>query len=123
MRLLDVVTAPCAIQPEKLLEIQAIYATHLRGEKIDIEAVEKRLGRPLNNEPRGYDVIDGVAVLPIHGVIAKRANLFSQISGGVSSELVARDFRAALMTRPSKPSSCRSIRPVAPSTARKTSLR
>ena len=96
MKLLDVLTAPWAIEPAKLLEIQAIYATHLRGDKIDIEAVEKRLGRPLANEPKAFDIIDGVAVLPIEGVIAKRANLFSQISGGVSTELVARDLRAAL---------------------------
>lgn len=96
MKLLDVLTAPWAIEPAKLLEIQAIYAVHLRGDKIDLAAVEQRLGRPLANEPKAYDIIDGVAVLPIEGVIAKRANLFSQISGGVSTELVARDLRAAL---------------------------
>ena len=70
MKLLDVLTAPWAIEPAKLLEIQAIYATHLRGDKIDIEAVEKRLGRPLANETKAFDIIDGVAVLPIEGVIA-----------------------------------------------------
>lgn len=96
MKLLDVVTSPWAIQPSKLVEIQGIYATHLRGEKIDIAGVEQRLGRPLSNEPQPYQIIDGVAVLPIEGVIAKRANLFMQISGGVSTELVARDLRTAL---------------------------
>jgi signal peptide peptidase SppA len=96
MKLLDVLTAPWAIEPAKLLEIQAIYATHLRGDKIDIAALEAKLGRPLANEPKGYEVRDGVAVLALDGVIAKRANLFSQISGGVSTELVGRDFKAAL---------------------------
>ena len=96
MKLLDVLTAPWAIEPAKLLEIQAIYATHLRGDKIDIAAVEQKLGRPLANEPKRYETIDGVAVLPIEGVIAKRANLFSQISGGVSTELVGRDLQDAL---------------------------
>lgn len=96
MKLLDIVTGPWAIQPEKLLEIQAIYATHLRGEKIDIEAVEKRLGRPLNNEPKGYEIRDGVAVLPVYGVLAKRMNLFSSISGGASYEMVAKDFAQAM---------------------------
>ena len=95
MKLLDVLTAPWAIEPAKLLEIQAIYATHLRGDKIDIAAIEAKLGRPLANEPKGYEIQDGVAVLPLEGVIAKRANLFSQISGGVSTELVGRDFKAA----------------------------
>ncbi len=96
MKILDILTAPWAIQPEKLLEIQAIYATHLRGEKIDIEAVEKRLGRPLASERQPYENRDGVAVIPMHGVIAKRMNLFSQISGGVSTELAAQDLAAAL---------------------------
>lgn len=96
MKLLDVLTAPWAIEPAKLLEIQAIYATHLRGDKIDIAAIEQKLGRPLTNEAKGYTIQDGVAVLPIEGVIAKRANLFSQISGGVSTELAGRDLKAAL---------------------------
>ena len=63
MRLIDVVTGPWAIAPDKLAEIQAIYATHLRGDKIDIDAVEKRLGRPLANEQAPYDIIDGVAII------------------------------------------------------------
>ncbi len=96
MKILDVLTSPWAIQPSKLLEIQGIYATHLRGEKIDIKGVEAAIGRPLVNEQRGYEVIDGVAVLPITGVISKRMNLFAQISGGVSTELVARDLKAAI---------------------------
>lgn len=96
MKLLDIVTGPWAIQPEKLLEIQAIYATHLRGDKIDIEAVEKRLGRPLANEPKGYEIRDGVAVLPVSGVLAKRMNLLSQISGGASYEIIGKDFAQAV---------------------------
>lgn len=96
MKLLDVLTSPWAIEPAKLLEIQAIYATHLRGDKIDLAAVEQRLGRPLDNQVKRYDIIDGVAVLPIEGVMAKRANLFSQISGGVSTQLVQRDLQDAV---------------------------
>ncbi len=96
MRLIDIITSPWAILPEKLIELRGIYETHLRGEKIDVKAVEARLGKPLNNQPQGYEVIDGVAVIPIDGVIAKRMNLFSQISGGVSTDLLARDFKAAV---------------------------
>ena len=96
MRLLDVINAPWAIQPDKLLEIDAIYSAHLRGPKIDIGALEAKLGRPLANEPKAYEVIDGVAVLAIDGVLAKRANMFMQISGGTSMELAARDLQAAV---------------------------
>ena len=95
MKLLDVLTAPWAIEPAKLHEIQAIYATHLRGEKIDISALEAKLGRPLANEPQPYTVQDGVAILSVEGVMAKRMNLFSQISGGTSTQLAIRDLQQA----------------------------
>ena len=95
MKLLDVLTAPWAIEPAKLLEIQTIYATHLRGEKIDIAAVEARLGRSLDNTPAAYAVVDGVAVLQVNGVMAKRANMFMDISGGTSMQLAARALQQA----------------------------
>lgn len=96
MKILDILSAPWAIDPTKLIELQSIYATHMRGDKIDIAAVEARLGRPLANDQKAYDIIDGVAVLPIEGVIAKRMNLFSQISGGASSQLIGSYLQDAL---------------------------
>lgn len=99
MNLLDVLSAPWAILPERLLEIQAIYAAHLRGERPDLAAIEARTGKPLDNPSQGYSVEDGVAVISLEGVIAKRANLFTAISGGASSQLFARDVRAALADR------------------------
>ena len=89
MKLIDVLTSPWAIQPEKLREIQAVYSAHFRGEKIDIEAIEARLGRPLANEQQDYEVRDGgVAVLPISGVISNKANMFTRVSGGASAQLL-----------------------------------
>lgn len=96
MKILDVLTAPWAIEPPKLIEIQAIYATHLRGERIDIAGVEARLGRPLVNEPKEYEVVDGVAVVSLDGVLAKRMNLFMEISGGTSMQIAGRTIRHAL---------------------------
>lgn len=96
MQITDVITAPWAIVPEKLLEIQAVYAAHVSGEKIDIAAVEARLGRSLANDPQGYQIHSGVAVIPIAGVIGKKMNLMSQISGGASTQLIERDIKAAL---------------------------
>lgn len=96
MRISDVLNAPWAIEPSKLLELNAIYAAHVHGEKIDIAAVEARLGRPLANEQqRDYDIFDGVAVISIEGVIAKKMNMFSMISGGASSEIARRSLLAA----------------------------
>lgn len=96
MKLIDIVNGPWAIAPEMLGEIQSIYRAHVRGPKIDIPAVEARIGRPLKNEAKSYQVIDGVAVLELSGPIARRMNLFMQVSGGTSSELFRRDFLQAL---------------------------
>lgn len=96
MRLIDIVTAPWAIEPAKLLEMRDIYVTHLRGEKIDLAAVEARLGVPLANEPRPYDVQNGVAIISMSGVLAQKMNLFSRISGGSSTQIIARDLRQAI---------------------------
>ncbi|WP_430229302.1 signal peptide peptidase SppA [Nitrosomonas communis] len=96
MQITDVLTSPWAIVPEKLLEIHAIYDARVKGERIDLAAVEARIGKPLANENQGYQINNGVAVIPIHGVIAKKMNMFDAISGGVSTQLVARDIRAAV---------------------------
>ena len=96
MRLIDILTAPWAIVPEKLLEIQAIYRTHLRGEKIDLAAIEARLGKPLANEPKPYEVHKGVAVIEMEGIVAKRMSLFTKISGGISTYYVHEQFSAAM---------------------------
>ena len=83
MKLLDIVTAPWAIEPDRLREILAVYDTHLRGDKLDLAAIEARLGKPLANDQQEYSIRDGgVAVLPIEGVIAPKANMFTRISGG-----------------------------------------
>jgi len=96
LKLIDVLTAPWAILPEKLVEIQEIYKVHLRGEKIDLAAVEAAIGRPLDNQVKPLQIDRGVATIQIDGVIAKRMNVFMRISGGVSSELVMKDFRRAM---------------------------
>lgn len=96
MTLIDLITSAWAIEPEKLREIQAIYATHLRGDKIDLAAVEARLGRPLANDQQEYSVLNGgVALLRLSGVMAPKANLFSQVSGGISTQQAIRQLESA----------------------------
>ena len=96
MKLLDIVSGPWAIEPDKLGEIMSIYDAHLKRDKIDLSAVEERLGKSLGRKEQGYDVIDGVAVIDIDGVIAKKANMFMQVSGACSTELLKRDIEDAL---------------------------
>ena len=97
MRIIDIVNGPWAIIPNMLQEIQRIYSSHLhRSEKIDIAAIEAATGKSLNNTRAGAYVVDGVAVIPMHGIIGKRMNLFTQISGGCSTEAIANDYLIAL---------------------------
>ena len=96
MRIIDILTSPWSIIPSKLIEIVEIYNVHLKGEKIDLKIIEAQIGKPLNREDQGYEVIDGVALIPIDGVISKKMNMFSKISGGASTQMIARDFQQAL---------------------------
>jgi len=96
VRIIDILTSPWSIVPAKMMEIVEIYNTHLKGEKIDLKVIEAQSGKPLNREEQGYEVIDGVAVIPIDGVIAKKMNMFTRVSGGASTQMVARDFQDAL---------------------------
>ena len=96
MTVLDVLNAPWAILPNRLEEIQAIYAARSRGEELDIAAVEARIGRPLvADQQQGYEVRNGAALIPLHGVLAQRMNLMTNMSGGTSTELFARDVQTA----------------------------
>lgn len=96
MTVLDVLNAPWAILPNRLEEIQAIYAARSRGEELDIAAIEARIGRPLGvDQQQNYEVRNGAALIPLHGVLAPRMNLMTNMSGGTSTELFARDVQTA----------------------------
>jgi len=62
MSVLDALRAPWAIAPERLLEIQAIYRAHRKGEKADLDALEARLGRVLANEQKACEIRNWCAV-------------------------------------------------------------
>lgn len=89
----DLVAAqPWAIQPAMLETIAAIAR---REAPESIEAVEARLGRPLQNT-RQVTLRDSTAIVPITGPIFRYANLFTEISGATSLEVLARDFQQAV---------------------------
>jgi ClpP class serine protease len=64
------------------------------GRPLDRQAVEQTLGRPLDNT-RAVTVQNGVAKIPVVGTIFRRASLFTEISGGISTETIAKDFATA----------------------------
>lgn len=93
MKLIDLMTGAWAILPETLVEMQGIYRTHLLGDKIDIAAIEARMGRPLANEQQRYELRDGgVAVLRATGVMSPKANMLMQISGGISTQMLTQQL-------------------------------
>ena len=85
------ISRPWAITPDYLETILAIA----RDRGGDIQALETKLGKPLENT-RTVKVIDQVAVIPVTGPIFRYANLFSEISGATSTEILARDIRTAI---------------------------
>lgn len=61
----------------------------------DVQALEARLGRSLDNT-RNVTVRNGVAVIPVTGPIFRYANLFTEISGATSTQVLATDIQTAL---------------------------
>ncbi len=97
MNVLDILNSPWAITPEKLTEMCAIYAAHRNGDSADLQAIEAALGKPLQpGGPKPYEVQDGVAIIPLEGVLSKRMGLFSQISGGQSYQSFNSELTQAL---------------------------
>ena len=94
--LLNVIASPWAITPAMLSEIMGIYSMHTQGQKINIADIEARIGHPLNNEQSNIEIQNNVAIISAHGVIAKRMNMFTNISGGVSSEMLDAQIQMAL---------------------------
>lgn len=91
-------SAPWLCDQEHVEFLHSIFLRYLdraaSGQPLDRQAVEMEVGRPLDNA-RAVTVCGGVATIPVTGTLVRRANLFSNISGGVSTEMVAKDLRAA----------------------------
>ena len=88
-----------AILPAKLEEIDAVICHYLNGGKplrFEPAAYSVGLGSKIPERNYSYQLDDGVVMLDIYGTMAQRANLFTQYSGGVSTEVLLREFRQAV---------------------------
>lgn len=83
---------PLAIDPRKLQQIEAFVRHRLAGGS---SGEPQAAGGPRGGQA-GYQQAGSVAVLRVFGTVAQRMNLLSNFSGGTSTELLARDLRAAL---------------------------
>ena len=81
---------PWAIMQEKLTEIAAFVELKMNGGNVSEESIKALMGGQRSSE---VVKAGAVAVLPIYGVIAPKADLMSQISGGVSIQRLTERFR------------------------------
>jgi len=86
---------PWAVTEEKLMAMVEVLELRIQGVTFTAEEIQARAG---GVESRTVRTASGgeVAVLPLHGVIAPKANMITRASGGTSTEEFATAFRAAV---------------------------
>lgn len=82
--------SPWAILPSKLMALEEIVMRHVTGEKLNAEEIQARIQDTKQRPPEQR--VSSVAVLPLFGTIFPRAGMFSDISGGTSSERFGNQF-------------------------------
>jgi len=90
-----------AMEPQRLEKLADIVLRHAEGVRLSKEEIDARIKAARDSGATtqvsaGYRVINGVAIIPVYGVIEKRASFFSDISGMCSTLAVQRDLNAAL---------------------------
>jgi capsid assembly protease len=94
MPLIDMVQNKAwALHPAKLDEINAFIEARIADPSFSFDVARGKSG---NKAEDRYEIRDGIAIIPVYGVIDKRANMFMEMSGGTSTELLKRDIRSAL---------------------------
>jgi len=92
-RVLAMALEPWAITTPMLGIVAGVLARRLAG-RTDAAVDTTFVTRPAAAPPTGT----GVAIIPIHGVIAPRMNLLSDISGGATFEEATQQLREAVAT-------------------------
>jgi signal peptide peptidase SppA len=87
---------PWAIQPAMLAVIEEIVRLRAVGAPLTNEDIEARVSAAQNGPRAGASQAQGVAVIPVYGVISQRMNLLTAMSGGTTVEGLTRAFRGAL---------------------------
>ena len=87
---------PWAIQPAMLAVIEEIVRLRAIGSPLTEEEIEARVSAAQNGPRNGAQRAQGVAVVPLYGVITQRANLMSAMSGGTSVEQLTRNLSEAI---------------------------
>lgn len=85
---------PWAIVPSVFNALLEILEFRMDGGRLTAEEIATRVGDKAR--PSSTARVGSAAVLALHGPISQRMNLFSEISGGTSTEIFGRDFDAAM---------------------------
>lgn len=98
MKYARVITAvanePWAIMPDKMRALIDFFALQAAGEKFSAEEIEARISKETEKSVARQE--GNIAILPLRGVIANRANMLADISGGASSERFGQLFQNAV---------------------------
>jgi signal peptide peptidase SppA len=88
---------PWAIKEDIFQKMLEIVERHLRGEKLSSEIIAQQINTDKKIKA-DYEVINGIARIPIYGIIAKRMSQVHGISQpqGTSIEEIKRDLQAAI---------------------------
>jgi signal peptide peptidase SppA len=84
---------PWALVPSTLEAMLEVLALRTEGLMLSDEEIQARVG---SREPPAARRTGVVAVLPLHGLIAHRMNLMTEVSGGMSTELVGKAITLAV---------------------------
>jgi signal peptide peptidase SppA len=87
------------LEEQALSNLAMIVLGHADGIRLSEDEIAKRIAAAQTEKQNAgtkYQVVDGVAIVPIYGVIEKRASFFSDISGMTSTLAIQRDLKAAL---------------------------
>jgi len=76
-----------AITPSKLAELLSVLAFRAAGHEFTPEEIRARIGDGGGESPK-LSKTGGVALIPIHGVLAHRMNAMDESSGGTSAERI-----------------------------------
>lgn len=89
---------PWAITPTMLQTVRGILAERIAGDIPDADEVTRRVAASRELQAagarQGGGMVGSVAVLPVYGVLMQHANLMTEMSGGTSTDSVARALRA-----------------------------
>lgn len=89
---------PWAMQPAMLAMIGNLLKLRSSGDALTEEAIRKRLAAAAaqNGDRNGPAIVNGVAVIPLYGMISQRQSLMSDTSGGTSLDEIRGNLRDAL---------------------------